>query len=95
MTRKQDRYNSHSSKMLLQHYCSDQRQAHQEQSPSTPGIQGRLRIVFDKGATLPQGPASKLLRSILEGSHDIARTKAYKVSCRNRKKEQMPFAHLS
>ena len=46
----------------------------------------------------PKEPARKLLRSIHAGvrdmARDIAKTQAYEVSCRNRKKVEMCFAHL-
>ena len=46
----------------------------------------------------PRRPARKVLRSIHEGARDvardIARTEAYAVSRRERKKIEMPFAHL-
>jgi Transposase DDE domain len=46
----------------------------------------------------PNAPARKVLRSIHEGArdlaHDIAKTKAYQTSRRQRKKVEMLFAHL-
>jgi hypothetical protein len=42
----------------------------------------------------PNTPARKVPRSIHEGARDIAKTDAYLVSRRQRKKVEMPFAHL-
>ena len=46
----------------------------------------------------PNAPARKLLRSIHEGARDLARdiakTEAYQISRRQRKKVEMLFAHL-
>jgi hypothetical protein len=47
---------------------------------------------------LPNVPARKIARSIHEAARDnaraIAKTEAYVVSCRERKKVEMLFAHL-
>ena len=46
----------------------------------------------------PNMPARKIARSVHEAAHDkaraIAKTEAYAVSCRERKKVEMLFAHL-
>jgi Transposase DDE domain len=46
----------------------------------------------------PNGPARKIARSVHEAARDkaraIAKTEAYAVSCRERKKVEMLFAHL-
>ena len=51
-----------------------------------------------KSKCCPNAPARKILRSIHEGARDLARdiakTEAYKISRRERKKVEMRFGHL-
>lgn len=51
-----------------------------------------------KSQCCPNGPARKILRSIHEDARDvargIARTEDYQISCKQRKKVEMLFAHL-
>jgi hypothetical protein len=51
-----------------------------------------------KAQCCPNTPFRKIARSLHEGAHDIVRsimgTAQYQQSCRERKKVEMPFAHL-
>jgi hypothetical protein len=58
----------------------------------------RLRRLRAQAKVLPNAPARKIARSIHEAARDkaraIAKTEAYAVSRRERKKVEMLFAHL-
>ena len=98
---KQDRYVCPGGKFLVQ-YRLPGRQA--KAKLAKDGLLRYRAVKADCGPCptkmrcCPKEPARKPLRSIHEGARDMARdiakTKAYEVSCRNRKKVEMSFAHL-
>ena len=78
------------------HDATDRRD--EGQHDALPRQQARLRRLPAEAACCPNAPARKVPRSIHEGARDLARdiakTEAYVVSRRERKKVEMLFAHL-